>query len=90
MNHHEQETLINFPCDFPIKVIGKHSTAFLNEIIAITRRHYPHTKDDAFRCNNSEHNRYISITITVFAEDKPTLDALYLDLTSHVDIKMVL
>lgn len=90
MSEFEKESLIDFPCDFPIKVIANNTDTILAEIMTITRVHYPSTRDDAFRTNNSQGNRYISVTVTVYTKDKATLDALYLDFTSHIDIKMVL
>lgn len=86
----EEETLIEFPCDFVIKVIGNFTPVFFEEIIQITRQHFPTTPDTAFKTKPSKENRFISISVTVYAENKPSLDALYMAYTRHPEIKMVL
>jgi len=82
--------LLTFPCDFPIKIIGDVTASFQEEIIAITRQHYAHLQDDAFRTNTSNQGNFLAISVTVYAIDQASLDALYQDLSQHPDIKMVL
>ncbi|MDI9818221.1 MULTISPECIES: YbeD family protein [unclassified Legionella] len=86
----DKHSIIEFPCDFPLKVIGKHTVDFFKEISDITRKHFPPTLDEAIRYQESQQGNYISITITVYVEDQMTLDAFYLELTKHPDVKMVL
>jgi putative lipoic acid-binding regulatory protein len=86
----DDKSLMQFPCDFPIKIIGKNTALFLEEITMIIRQHFPQTPDIAIRNQSSQKNNYIAITATVLAHDQITLDALYQDLTNHPDIKMVL
>ena len=81
---------MDFPCSFPIKIIGINSPSFVADIEAITRTHYPDIHIDAIRKKHSPKANFIAITVTVNAEDQATLDALYLELTKHPDIKMVL
>ena len=84
------ETLIKFPCEFLIKIIGKNSELFVEEIIAIAKKYYPDLQDTAIRRKPSQQGTYLAISITVYAQDQATLDALYIKLTQHPDIKMVL
>lgn len=84
------ETLIEFPCDFAIKVIGKNSPSFMAEILVIARQHFPDLGDSGVKCQFSQQGNFLSLTLTVYAIDKPSLDALYQDLTKHPDIQMVL
>lgn len=86
----DKETLIEFPCNFPIKIIGKKTSNFATEIIEITRKHFPDTADKDIVYQESQQGNYQSLTITVYTHNKASLDALYLDLTKHSDIKMVL
>ena len=86
----KKDTLMEFPCDFPIKIVGKHHETFLLEIITLARRHFPNIDDSTIRTEASQKGTYTSITLTVYAEDQATLDKLYQDLTQHPDIKMVL
>ncbi|PID45564.1 MAG: transcriptional regulator [Proteobacteria bacterium] len=82
----EQETLIDFPCDFTIKAMGKTNSDFKECVIAIGRRHDP--KFDATRvvARESKHGSYTSLSLIVYAENKPHLDAIYQDLhdSEHV------
>jgi putative lipoic acid-binding regulatory protein len=85
-----KNTLMTFPCDFPVKIIGKNSPLFLQEIVTIIRMHYPLTQDSAIKSQMSEQGNYQSITAVIHALDQATLDALYQDLSRHPDIHMVL
>lgn len=86
----DSKSLMQFPCDFPIKIIGKHTALFLDEISTIIRKYFPNTAATAIRSQASQQSNYLAITVTVQAQDQKTLDALYHELTSHPDIKMVL
>jgi uncharacterized protein len=86
----DKEPLIEFPCNFPIKIIGKKTAYFATEISEITRKHFPNTPDEVIVSKESQKGNYLSITITVYVHNKETLDALYLELTKHPDTKMVL
>lgn len=85
-----QETLLVFPCDFPVKIIGKSTPNFLTDISGIIRKHYPDTQDSAITSQVSKQGNYLSITAIIYALDLETLNALYLDLTQHPDSHMVL
>jgi len=79
---------MQFPCDFPLKIIGKNSEQFSHDIEEIVRQHFP--GDVTIQTQPSQNSNYLAITATVRAHDQATLDALYQDLTKHPDIKMVL
>jgi hypothetical protein len=83
-------SLIKFPCDFPIKIMGKATDVFKKDIFAILRKHYPALNTDTIQINFSKNGNFIAISATVFAQDQPSLDALYQNLSQHPDIKMVL
>jgi len=83
-------TLMEFPCDFQIKIMGNNSPSFIAEIIDIARKHFSTINDEAVQSKPSRQNNYLAISLTVHAQDQQTLDALYLDLTKHPDVKMVL
>ncbi|MDF1683183.1 MAG: DUF493 domain-containing protein [Legionellaceae bacterium] len=86
----EDSSLLKFPCDFPIKIMGKATEAFKNDIFAIINKHYPTLKKDAIQINTSKNGNFLAISVTVYAIDQSSLDALYQDLSQHPDIKMVL
>lgn len=81
---------MEFPCHFPLKIIGKATPSFFQDIVNIIRMHYPLTSDQDIKSNLSEKGNYQSISALVYALDQQTLDALYQDLSRHPDIHMVL
>ncbi|ARG97599.1 HP0495 family protein [Legionella micdadei] len=86
----DKKSLIQFPCHFPIKIIGKNTDLFATEIKEITQKHFPDTLEETIVCQESQQGNYLSITVVVYVHDQQSLDALYLELTKHPDIKMVL
>lgn len=86
----DNQTLMQFPCDFPIKIIGNNTTNFLGEITRIIQKHYPNILESTINCQPSQNNNYLAIRVTLHVLDQPSLDALYQELTQHPDIKMVL
>ena len=82
--------MIEFPCDFPIKIIFTNQPGVADEIIAIIHRHHPKLRSTSIKQKMSEKNNYSSITATVKATSQKKLDALYRELTQHPSIKMVL
>ncbi len=89
-NKKEKESLLKFPCDFPIKVIGPHSEKFITDMLQLTQKHFPEFDKSNLKQQLSKNAQFISLTLTVHALDKKTLDALYQDLSAHPDSKMVL
>ncbi|MCA0403116.1 MAG: DUF493 domain-containing protein [Proteobacteria bacterium] len=86
----DQQSLIQFPCDFPLKIIGKKTDSFANDIIAISEKHFPNLDKNKIIFHESQKGNYIALTIVVHTTSQDELDALYQDLTKHPDIKMVL
>ena len=84
------KTALQFPCYFPIKIIGKNSPTFQEEITKIVLEHFPGVPETTITCRNSNENNFISITATVFVHEQIALDRLYQELTKHPDVKMVL
>lgn len=85
-----EQSLMTFPCDFQIKIIGSNTESFAREIISIARKHFPDIADTAIQNKPSQQSNYLAISITLHVKDQITLDALYMELTKHPDIKMVL
>lgn len=85
-----KDTLLQFPCDFPLKIMGKAEDAFAPAVLEIVTRHAPGFDAATMEMRASTGGNYLSVTCTVVATSKPQLDALYMDLTSHPLIKVVL
>lgn len=84
------DELFNFPCDFPIKVMGQSCVEFEQVVVAIARRHAPDLGEGAVRANPSRTGRFTALTITVRAHSREQLDNLYSELTACEHVAMVL
>ncbi len=84
------ETLLEFPCQFPIKAMGLTCDEFEIAVIEIVNRHVEDLSEGALKTKPSKNGKYTAITITIIAQSKDQLDAIYLDLTacSHVSIAL--
>jgi putative lipoic acid-binding regulatory protein len=85
-----EDTLIEFPCDFPIKVMGTRTDDFAQTVVEIVLRHAPDFIAETVEMRVSGSGNYLSVTCTVRAESKAQLDALYRELSGHPAVKIVL
>lgn len=85
-----EETLFEFPCEFPIKIMGLADETFELAAYEIVRRHVGELKEDAISTRPSKNGKYLAITIKFTAHSKQQLDDLYMELTSHEAIMTVL
>jgi uncharacterized protein len=85
-----QETLIEFPCDFPIKVMGETHVNFTSEIIKAIQTVIPNFDVAKIEMRGSSGGKYISLTCVVYVTSKPQLDNIYRALSSHPMVKVVL
>ncbi len=86
----QKSELINYPCDFPIKVMGKSQDAFAQTILNVVLQHDPLFNASKMAMRPSTKGNYLSLTITVRATSRAQLDNLYRALTSHPMVKIVL
>ena len=84
------ETLLEFPCDFPLKIMGATRDGFAQAIVEVVIKHEPGFDAASVEMRPSKAGNYLSLTCTVRATSKPQLDALYMELTSHPWVKIVL
>lgn len=90
MKSTNQETLLEFPCDFALKVMGKANTDFDLFVVEIVRKHCPDLGEGAIRQRESKGGNYVSVTVNIVARSKSQLDALYTELSTHERTLMVL
>ena len=79
----DDETLLQFPCAFPIKAIGLAEGDFEALVIEIVSRHAPDLDPATLSVRDSSGGKWISVTLTIQATSKAQLDAIYRDLTAH-------
>ena len=90
MKQQTPDTLLEFPCEFPIKVFGKAGSELKSTVLEIVRRHAPEASEENISTRQSQGGKYDALTITITAQSKPQLDAIYQDLTVSPDILMAL
>jgi putative lipoic acid-binding regulatory protein len=83
-------SLLAFPCDFPIKIMGRKAPGFAQNVSGIVRRHAPDFDPATMEMRPSRQGKYISLTCTVRATSREQLDALYQALCDDPSVVMVL
>lgn len=78
-----EETLFEFPCQFPIKAMGRVDIELDLLVIEIIGRHAPNIDPAAVKTRPSKDGNFMSVTVTIEATSKRQLDAIYQDLTDH-------
>ena len=86
----QRETLLEFPCDFPLKIMGANDADFAQAIADVVLRHAPDFDVATMEMRASKAGNYLSLTCTVRAVSQAQLDALYRELTAHAMVKVVL
>ncbi|HQC80155.1 MAG TPA: DUF493 domain-containing protein [Accumulibacter sp.] len=86
----ENDSLLEFPCAFPLKIMGGANDAFAPAVLDIVLRHAPDFDGATMETRASSGGKYVSLTCTINATDKPQLDGLYRELTAHPLVKIVL
>jgi uncharacterized protein len=81
---------LEFPTDFPIKIMGRRDDGFAQAMVAIVQQHAPDFDPATLEMRASRDGNYLSVTATVRAVSREQLDALYRALTSHPMVKIVL
>jgi hypothetical protein len=84
------ETLFEFPCDFPIKVMGRRTDDFRSLVLGIVQKHTGNIDPANIEERPSKDGRYLSLTCTFSAQSKDQLDTLYRELTSCERVLIVL
>ena len=79
----ESETLLTFPCKFPIKVMGNASQEFEQAVYEILSQHIKIMETITLKQRKSSNGNYLAITAIIEAESQSQLDAIYQALTAH-------
>ncbi|WP_197337696.1 YbeD family protein [Ralstonia solanacearum] len=85
-----RESLIEYPSDFPIKVMGKMQDNFAETIVQVVQQFDPEFHAGRMEMRPSSGGNYLGLTVIVRATSREQLDALYRALTSHPMVKVVL
>ena len=90
MSTDTEDTLFEFPCQFPLKVMGRRCDEFEAAVITIVRKHVDDLGEGAVRSRDSGKGKYTSLTVTFEAQNKQQLDDLYRELHAHELVLMLL
>lgn len=86
----ENPDIWKFPCDFPIKIVGKNIESFESFVYATIHKHFADLSEGSIQSRTSKDSTYLAITAVVHAQSKEQLDALYEELTSNEEVLFLL
>ena len=85
-----RETLLEFPCDFPIKVFGKDDGGFQARVFDLVAPHVTDLKRSDMSAKPSSGGKYLAVTVNIVATSQDQIDAIYSDLTGNQQVLMAL
>jgi hypothetical protein len=86
----DRPSLLAYPCEFPMKIMGRREGGFAQGVMEIVLRHAPDFQPASMEMRPSRHGKYLSLTVVINARSREQLDALYQDLCDHPAVVMVL
>ena len=84
------DSLIEYHCDFPIKVMGLKQDGFMQAMCFVARQFDPQWQESSLETRESKAGKYLGLTLTVRVNNREQLDELYRTLSSHPMVKVVL
>ncbi len=87
----DKKSLLEFPCSFPIKIMGINNENLVAEVVAVVARHCDDfDPEDNIKIVPSSKGNYISVTATINATSQQQIDSIYLALNKHELVKFTL
>ena len=86
----ESDELFNFPCDFPIKIMGRCDCDLEILVVEVINRHVSDLSENAVKTRPSGKGNFISVTVTITATSREQIDNIYLELTAREEVLMAL
>jgi putative lipoic acid-binding regulatory protein len=86
----QEETLLEFPCKFPVKAMGLGTEGFEALVTGIILAHAEIYAGEPVKVNPSASGKYISVTVIIEARSKVQLDSIYQDLTDCEQVLVAL
>jgi len=84
------EGILQFPCEFPLKVIGWNNEDLTADVVQILKKHVPGFEPASITSRLSNGEKYRSLSMNFTAQSRDQVDALYIELTAHQQILWVL
>jgi len=86
----DEKPQIEFPCKYPIKILGDTHTELMEHVLQVMNNHAPGVTDSDVSSKHSSQGKWQSITVVITATGKPQLEAIFADLKTSARVKMVL
>lgn len=86
----QQETLLEFPCKFPVKAMGRNEVGFEVLVTDIILSHAELVAGELVKTSPSSTGKFLSVTVTIEAQSKAQLDRIYQDLTDCEQVLVAL
>ncbi|MDQ7091798.1 MAG: DUF493 domain-containing protein [Methylococcales bacterium] len=90
MSEEDRPSVFDFPCQFPIKAMGKTDIEFDLLVVDIINQHVNALATDAIKIRPSKNGKFVSVTITIEAMSQRQLDTIYQQLNDHPRVLMTL
>lgn len=90
MSESESEKLLQFPCSFPIKMMGRANGEFSDTAVGLVEQHVGKITAESIQTSKSRNGNFLSVTVTIDAKSREQLDNIYNDLSNHEDILVAL
>ena len=82
MSSRQDPSLLEYPCEFPLKIMGATRAGFAQAVLEVVQHHAPDFDGATLEMKSSKHGKYLSITCTVTATSREQLDALWKEMQS--------
>ena len=86
----ESDALFNFPCQFPIKIMGRCDCELEILVVEVVNRHVSNLSENAVTTRPSTKGNFLSVTVTITATSREQIDNIYLELTAREEVLMAL
>ena len=86
MNDNGDETLLEFPAEYPIKIVGRHASGFERLVLGLIEPHTGPVAERFLKKTRSRNGRFVSLTVTITATSKAQLDAIYSALSADPNV----
>ena len=90
MTEPDEKKLLEFPCSFPIKMMGRADDGFSDIAVRLVEQHVGKIAPNAIQTSVSRNGTFVSVTVTIDAQSQEQLDNIYNDLSDHEDILVAL
>ncbi|MGV6825494.1 MAG: YbeD family protein [bacterium] len=87
-NNDTEEQGFQFPCAYQVKAMGLHDDEFELLVVELISRHCEHIHEGSVSSRPSKNGKYVSVSVTIQAQSRKQLDAVYDELTAHDKILM--